>query len=649
MSIDQKPPSPVMSEETIKPKAASVHTIKLNKAVLDELPFEDQTDFENARRGFITGPSTLKIIRSEDGKITHDLSGLAFLKQEAPSTVNPSLWRQAQLNTLYPGLFEVVEGIYQVRGFDLGHMTLIRGETGWIIIDPLTSSESSKAALTLAGQHLGLFPVRAVIFTHSHADHFAGVLGVVSPEEVSAGKVTVLAPEGFTQAALSENLLAGNVMKRRANYMYGHSLPHSPQGFITNGLGPPLSQGSTGFTTPTDTIRETEEKRIIDGIEFIFQMAPDTEAVSEFVFYLPQFRALCLSEITSHHLHNIYTPRGAQIRDALAWADQINTSIDLFADQTEVQFASHHWPVWGRENVIEYLEQQRDLYKFIHDQTLRLANRGYTKEEIAEQLQLPASLSRQFYNRDYYGTVRHNAKAVYVKYLGYFNGNPAHLNPLPPREAAKRYVEFMGGANSVLEKARKTFREGDYRWTAQVLNHVVLSDPENLPVRALLADTYEQLGYQAESGPWRNFYLTGALELRQGTPPGSTARMQPGTLQGLPLENLFQALAVRLNGPKAEGKVLRFNLVFPDLNQSYLLLIKNSVLHAFPDKQDPEPTARLTLSSLDFKFLMGGLTTAAELITAERLKAEGDLNGLLEFAGLLDQFNPFFPIVTPRE
>jgi alkyl sulfatase BDS1-like metallo-beta-lactamase superfamily hydrolase len=638
-----------MSEETTQPKPASVHTIKQNTAVLKELPFEDQTDFENARKGFMAGPSSLKIIRPEDGKITHDLSMLAFLSQEAPPSVNPSLWRQARLNTLYPGLFKVEEGLYQVRGFDLGHMTLVRGETGWIVIDPLTSSESSRAALDLAGQHLGKPPVRAVIFTHSHADHFAGVLGVVSPEEISAGKVTVLAPEGFTQAALSENLLAGNVMRRRANYMYGHSLPHSPQGFITNGLGPPLSQGSTGFITPTDTIRETGEKRTIDGIEFIFQMTPDTEAVSEFVFYLPRFRALCMSEITSHHLHNIYTPRGAQIRDALAWADQINTSIDLFADKTEVQFASHHWPVWGREKVIEYLEQQRDLYKFIHDQTLRLANQGFTMEEIAEQIKLPDSLSRHFYNRDYYGTVRHNAKAVYVKYLGYFDGNPAHLNPLPPREAAKRYVEFMNGPDAVLEKARKTYEEGDYRWTAQVLNHVVMAYPENIQAKNLLADSLEQMGYQAESGPWRNFYLTGALELRQGTPPGSTARMQRGTLQGLPLENLFQALAVRLNGPKAEGRDLRLNLIFTDLGQGYLLIIKNSVLHAFQNKQDPEPTARMTLSSLDFKFLMGGLTTAAELIAAERLKPEGDLNGLLEFAALLDQFNPFFPIVTPRE
>ena len=383
------------------------------------------------------------------------------------------------------------------------------------------------------------------------------VLGVINPEDVTSGKVAVIAPDQFVKAALSENVLAGNVMRRRANYMYGHSLPHSPQGFITNGLGALLSQGSTGFVTPTDIIKETGETRVVDGVEIVFQMTPDTEAVSEFVFYLPQFRALCMSEITSHHLHNVYTPRGAQVRDALAWSNQINESIDLFGDQLEVQFGSHHWPVWGRDAVIDFLKQQRDLYKYIHDQTLRLANHGYTKEEIAEQLRLPESLARNFSNRDYYGTVSHNAKAVYVKYLGYFDGNPANLNPLPPVEAATRYVEYMGGADAVIIKARKSFDQGDYRWAAQVMNHVVLSEPDNTQARALLADTYEQMGYQAESGPWRNFYLTGALELRRGIPEAVPGKMSPGMVQGMPLENLFQALAVRLERPQSRRQTHR--------------------------------------------------------------------------------------------
>jgi alkyl sulfatase BDS1-like metallo-beta-lactamase superfamily hydrolase len=640
-------PSP-LPEELTALKPATKYTVEKNEALLKELPFEDRRSFENAGRGFIASIDPLILRRPVDGKIIYDLSGLSFLAGEAPSTANPSLWRQAQLNALHHGLFEVVEGIYQVRSFDLGHMTLVRGETGWVLIDPLTSAESAQAALDLANEHLGPRPVRAVIFTHSHADHFAGVLGVVNPEDVISKKVAVIAPDQFIKAALSENVLAGNVMRRRANYMYGHSLPHSPRGFITNGLGALLSLGSTGFIAPTDLIKKTGDIRVVDGIEIVFQMTPDTEAVAEFVFFLPQFRALCMSEITSHHLHNIYTPRGAQVRDALAWSDQINESIELFGDQLEVQFGSHHWPVWGREEVIDYLRQQRDLYKYIHDQTLRLANHGYTKEEIAEQLRLPESLARNFSNRDYYGTVSHNTKAVYVKYLGYFDGNPANLNPLPPVEAATRYVEYMGGADAVIIKARNAFDQGDYRWAAQVMNHVVLSDPDNTQARALLADTYEQMGYQAESGPWRNFYLTGALELRRGVPQASLGKMSPGMVQGMPLENLFQALAIRLNGPQAEGKRIVLNLYFTDLNQPYLLTVENSVLNAFAGKQDSRPKTKLTLSSLDFKYLMSGLISATDLIAESRLVLEGDLEVLLEFAGLLDQFNPFFPIVTPR-
>jgi alkyl sulfatase BDS1-like metallo-beta-lactamase superfamily hydrolase len=638
-----------LPRELAAPKPATKYTAEKNAAVLKELPFKDRGSFENAARGFIASISPLTITRPTDGKITYDLSDLSFLTGEAPPTANPSLWRQAQLNALHHGLFEVVDGIYQVRSFDLGHMTLVRGETGWIVIDPLTSTESSQAAFDLAEKHLGHPLVKAVIFTHSHADHFAGVLGVINPEDVKSGKVAVIAPDQFVKAALSENVLAGNVMRRRANYMYGHSLPHSPQGFITNGLGALLSLGSTGFVAPTDIIKKTGETRVVDGVEIVFQMTPDTEAVSEFVFYLPQFRALCMSEITSHHLHNVYTPRGAQVRDALAWSNQINQSIELFGDNLEVQFGSHHWPVWGQDAVIDFLKQQRDLYKYIHDQTLRLANHGYTKEEIAEQLKLPESLARNFSNRDYYGTVSHNAKAVYVKYLGYFDGNPANLNPLPPVDASQRYVEYMGGAEAVIPKAQKSFNDGDYRWTAQVLNHVVLSEPDNLQARALLADTYEQLGYQAESGPWRNFYLTGALELRHGVPEASSGKMSPGMVQGLPLENLFQALAVRLNGPKAEGKRLILNLNFTDLSGPYLVTVENSVLNAFSNRQDPQAATKLTLSSLDFKYLMSGLVTAVDLISENRLKVEGDLSMLVDFANLFDQFNPFFPIVAPRQ
>ena len=638
-----------MPKASIQPKGATQYTQKANAEIFRQLPFKDRRSFENAARGFIATLDEVNISRPGDGKTVFDLTKLKFLSEESPDTVNPSLWRQAQLNVLHHGLFEVVEGIYQVRSFDLANMTLIKGDTGWLIIDPLTSSESSKAALDLANQHLGKRPVKGVIYTHSHADHFAGALGVVDPENAVSGKVAVIAPQHFIKEALSENVVAGNVMQRRALYMYGHLLPHSPVGFVSEGLGANLSMGTTGFVPPNDTIVKTGEKRIVDGIEIIFQMVPDTEAVSEFIFYFPRFKALCTSEITSHHLHNVYTPRGAQVRDALAWSNGINDAIEQFGDQLAVQFATHHWPTWGREEAIAYLEKQRDLYKYIHDQTLRLANHGYNKEEIAEQLRLPESLSNEFSCRDYYGTVSHNSKAVYVKYLGYFDGNPANMNPLPPVESARHYVAYMGGADAILQKARQSFEQGEYRWVGQVLNHVVMTDPDNNSARALLADAYEQMGYQAEAGPWRNFYLTGALELRQGISGGSAARISAGMASGIPLENLFQAMAVRLNGPKAEGKMLSFNLCFSDTNENYLMTIQNAVLHVFQNRQMPEADATLKMSSNDFKSMMLGVAAPMDIIEAGKLDLEGNANALVEFSGLFDQFNWWFPIVTPRK
>lgn len=629
-------------------KGATEATARKNAAVTGELDFSKRTDFDNAARGFIATLDPMTITRERDGKVTYDLEGVKFLDGEAPASANPSLWRQAQLNGLNHGLYEVVPGIYQVRSFDIANMTLIEGKTGWVLIDPLTSSESSAAALALANKHLGERPVSAIIITHSHADHFAGTLGVVDPADVASGKIPLVAPEGFTKEALSENVLAGPVMQRRATYMYGNLLEPGPQGFLTTGLGAALSMGTTGFVAPNDTISKTGETRTLDGIEIEFQMTPGTEAPAEMVFYFPQFKALCMSEITSMHLHNLYTPRGAQVRDSLAWAAQINESIDLFGDRLEVEFASHHWPIWGREAVIEYLEKQRDLYKYIHDQSLRLANHGYNKEEIAEQLTLPKSLAGEFYNRGYYGTVNHNAKAVYVKYLGHFDGNPATLHPHPPVAAGARYVKFMGGAENLLKQARASFEEGDYRWVSEVVNHLVMSDPDNGEARALLADALEQLGYQAESGPWRNFYLCGAKELRHGVPEGSQAQVSEGIAAGMPLDNIFQAMAVRLNGPKAEGKAYAFNLAFGDIGETWALTLENSVLHHYPKKPAAKPTATLKLTSVDFKRLMLQVTDAGTLMNEGKLEFEGDAAAFADLAGLFDRFNPRWPIVTPR-
>lgn len=637
-----------LPKEFISPKPATEATKKINQGFINKLDFTDRRSFDNAKKGFIATLNPITIAHDSGSRAAFDLEGLSFLNDEPAETVNPSLWRQAQLNALNHGLYEVVPGIYQVRSFDIANMTLIKSDSGWIIIDPLTSTEASRTGLALANKELGERPVVAVIITHSHADHFAGILGVMSHEDAESGKVAMIAPEHFVNEALSENVLAGNVMSRRATYMYGNLLPSSPTGFVTTGLGAALSMGNTGFIIPNDLIKETGETRHIDGVDIEFQMTPGSEAPAEMVFYFPQFKALCMSEITSHHLHNLYTPRGAQVRDALAWAAQINESIDLFGDRLEVEFASHHWPIWGRQEAIEYLKKQRDMYKYIHDQTLRLANHGYIKEEIAEQIKLPESLGKEFYNRDYYGTVHHNARAVYVKYLGFFDGNPATLYPLPPTEVATRYLEFMGGADAIVEKARGCFDAGDYRWVAEVLNHVVMAEPDHFNARALQADTLEQLGYQSESGPWRNFYLCGALELRQGLPKGAAFGATASMAKSMPLENLYQTMAVRLNGPNADGLVIHLNLDFTD-SEPTLLSIENAVLHAFTGKQHQKPNATLRMSAVNFKFMMTGNTDAMQLLESGELEMSGDFEALGKFRELFDQFERRFPIVTPRK
>lgn len=637
-----------LPKEFISPKPATEATKKINQGFINKLDFTDRRSFDNAKKGFIATLNPITIAHDSGSRAAFDLEGLSFLNDEPAETVNPSLWRQAQLNALNHGLYEVVPGIYQIRSFDIANMTLIKSDSGWIIIDPLTSTEASRTGLALANKELGERPVVAVIITHSHADHFAGILGVMSHEDAESSKVAMIAPEHFVNEALSENVLAGNVMSRRATYMYGNLLPSSPTGFVTTGLGAALSMGNTGFIIPNDLIKETGETRHIDGVDIEFQMTPGSEAPAEMVFYFPQFKALCMSEITSHHLHNLYTPRGAQVRDALAWAAQINESIDLFGDRLEVEFASHHWPIWGRQEAIEYLKKQRDMYKYIHDQTLRLANHGYIKEEIAEQIKLPESLGKEFYNRDYYGTVHHNARAVYVKYLGFFDGNPATLFPLPPTEVATRYLEFMGGADAIVEKARGCFDAGDYRWVAEVLNHVVMAEPDHFNARALQADTLEQLGYQSESGPWRNFYLCGALELRQGLPKGAAFGATASMAKSMPLENLYQTMAVRLNGPSADGLVIHLNLDFTD-SEPTLLSIENSVLHAFTGKQHQKPNATLRMSSINFKFMMTGNTDAVKLLESGELEMSGDFEALGKFRELFDQFERRFPIVTPRK
>ena len=628
---------------------ATAATQKINAAVLQQLPLTDKQDFEDARRGFIAPLPEGGVIRTKDGNPAWDLSSFGFIKEGAPApeTVNPSLWRQSQLLT-YAGLFKVIDRVYQVRGADVSNINFIEGDTGIIVIDPLMCAETARAALDLYYQHRPKKPVVAVIYSHSHLDHYGGVKGVVSEDDVKAGKVKIIAPDGFMKAAVDENVMAGTAMGRRAGYMYGVFLPPGPQGKVTSGLGLTISTGTVTLIPPTDIITRTDQELTIDGLKFVFQMAPDTEAPAEMHFYMPQLKLLCPAENCCHTLHNVYSLRGAKIRDALAWSKALNETLERWGDQSEVMLNVHHWPVWGQARIVDRLKKQRDLYRYLHDQTLRLANEGYTMTEIAEMIQLPESLAKEFYCRGYYGSVNHNVKAVYVKYLGWFDGNPANLHPLPPEEASKRYVEFMGGAAAVIKKAQEYYDKADYRWVAEVMNHVVFADPNNNAAKELQARALEQMGYQAESGPWRNFYLTGAQELRHGIVKMSGTPASLDTIRAMPMELIFDYLGVRLNGPKAEGKTITINWNFTDTKEQYVLALENGALNHTADKQAKEADATLTLTraALD-EGIRGGKPKLEAEIASGDIKLEGNKEKVGELLSLMDKFDPMFNIVTP--
>ncbi|MDG2308462.1 MAG: alkyl sulfatase dimerization domain-containing protein [Candidatus Binatia bacterium] len=629
-------------------KPASAATRQANEAVAASLPLDDPVDFEFADRGFLA-TSDKPRIEMDDGRVLWDFERFSFLSSPAPDTVNPSLWRQANLNARH-GLFEVAEGIYQVRGFDLANVTFIRGKTGWIVIDPLTCAETARAALELVDRELGKRPIHTVIYTHSHIDHFGGVRGVVTDEDVAAGRTAVVAPEGFLEAAVSENVIAGAVMGRRATYMYGNLLPTGPQGHVDAGLGKGTALGSVGLIAPTESITATGAERVYDGVEIVFQMTPNTEAPAEMNFYFPQHKSLCMAENCTATLHNLYTPRGAQVRDSLSWSKYIDESIELFADSSDSVFASHHWPRWGRDTVRGFLTKQRDLYRYIHDQSMRMANQGETMLEIAEQLEVPDSLGTEMHARGYYGTLNHNAKAVYQRYLGWFDGNPAHLHGLPPVAAGKKYVEFMGGAAATLEKARAAFEAGEYRWVAEVVNHVVFADPDDEEAKGMQADALEQMGYQAESGPWRSFYLSAAQELRHGIDRASAPNITDnagGVLPSMSVGMIFDSMAVRLNGPKAADQRISVNFDFTDTGEKFVLRVENGALSHTPNKQlgGADATMRLKRTALDALIL--GRTPFDQLLASGDLTIEGKAESLLGLFGLLDNFDSAFPIVTP--
>ncbi len=623
---------------------ATHHIVEANHAIRISLPLDDWEDFEDTRRGFIAALSPA-LVDGTSGRVVWDMESYSFLEGECPDTVNPSLWRQSQLNAIH-GLFEVVPGIYQVRGLDLSNMTIVEGREGVLVIDPLICAETAAAALALYREHRGPRAVTGLLYTHSHVDHFGGALGVVGAEDVAAGRIPVLAPEGFLEHAISENVYAGTAMARRAAYMFGTALQRGPRGQVGTGLGMTLSTGSIGIVPPTLEIAHTGQEETVDGITMIFQMTPGSEAPAEMNFLFPAHGALCIAENATHNLHNIITPRGALVRDARVWSRYLGEAIDLFGERADALFAGHQWPRWGRERIVEMLAQQRDLYGYLHDQTLRLLNKGYVGSEIAEQLTLPASLARKWHCREYYGTVSHNVKGIYQRYMGWFDGNPAHLWSHPPEQAATRYMRAMGGVDAVLEEGHRAFAEGDYRWVAELMAHAVFADPSNLQARELEARALEQLAYGAESAPWRNFFLMGARELREGVcESGNTPSKEMVAL--LSTEQLFDVLAIRIDGPRAGELRLNFNWIFTDTDEHHVLMLSNGVLIHSANRQDPRADATVLVERAALNELFAGITPIGELLGAGRLRVEGDAAKLGELLGLLDEPDPSFAIVTP--
>jgi linear primary-alkylsulfatase len=615
--------------------------------LLATLPFGDVRDFDNASRGLIARLDP-GVIGAADGRVVWDNDSYAFLAGDAPTTVNPSLWRQSQLVAMQ-GLYEVVEGIYQVRGLDLSNITFVEGERGVIVIDPLICVETAAAALALYREHRGDRPVTAVIYTHSHIDHFGGVKGVTTQRAVDAGEVPVIAPAGFLEHAVAENVYAGTAMARRAGYMYGAALERGAHAQVGGGLGQTTSTGTVSLIQPTDYIGTTGHEQVVDGVRIVFQMAPGTEAPAEMHFYFPDLKALCMAENATHTLHNLLTLRGALVRDPHVWSGYLTEAIDLFGGRAEVAFASHHWPTWGADAIVDFLATQRDLYAYLHDQTLRMLNQGLVGAEIAERIQLPPALEKAWSTHGYYGSVSHNVKAIYQRYMGWYDGNPAHLWQHPPVEAATRYVDFMGGADAVVEKARASYDAGDLRWVVEVLNHVVFAEPDHAEARTVLADAYEQLGFGSENGTWRNVYLSGATELRSGNFGTPTQTGAPDIVAALTPEMLFDAIAIRIDGPRAWDERLSIDMVIGD--DSYRLRLGNGVLTYTSAPQADAAELTVTLPRTALPVLAGGAAGAGgglEAMAAAGIELDGDLGVLARLFAVVDAPDPGFAIVTPE-
>jgi alkyl sulfatase BDS1-like metallo-beta-lactamase superfamily hydrolase len=625
----------------------SATVAEANAALAMALPFDDRQDFEDARRGFV-GTLSPALIEATDGRVVWDVESYSFLDADCPETANPSLWRQAQLVRAH-GLFELAPGFFQVRGLDLSNMTIVEGERGVVVIDPLISAETAAAALALYREHRGERPVTGLIYTHPHVDHFGGARGVVDIEDVAAGRVPVLAPAGFTEHAVSENLYAGPAMSRRAGYMFGALLDRGPADQVSASIGMTTSLGTITLVPPTRDVAHTGQEEVVDGVRMRFQMAPDSEAPVEMNFHFPDHGVLMVAENATHNLHNILTPRGAQVRNARAWSHYLGEAIDLFGADADVNCAGHHWPLCGSDRVVDLLATQRDLYGYIHDQSVRLMNKGHVGAEIAEQLELPPALGREWHCRGYYGSVSHNAKAIYQRYMGWFDGNPAHLWSHPPEEAAKRYVEFMGGPDAVVERARKAFEAGDFRWVAEVVNHVVFAAPDHVGARELQAAALGPLGYGSENATGRNIFLTGAEELEEG-PQGAAAgagKPPPDLVAGLTVGQIFDGMAIRIDGPRAWDERIAVDWVFRDLDERFAMTLRNGVLTHTVGQRGREPDATITLDRAALDSIVIGTADVMELLTTQRLVIEGDGAKVGTLLGLLEEPDFAFPIVTP--
>lgn len=631
-----------------KGKLPSTFTIELQNGLRQTLPFEDQQDFEEAKKGFIAAPP-YKQIMAEAGNVAWDMGSYDFLLRSFDSvfdSIHPSLQRQAVLNMAY-GLYEVLpDKIYQVRGFDLANMTIIKGDTGWILFDVLTCKETAKAALELVNQHLGERPVVAVVYSHSHVDHFGGVRGVVDDADVKSGKVQVIAPVGFMEHAISENVYSGTAMVRRGYFQYGLLLPRSPFGHVDQSIGKCIAAGLVGLIEPNRYIEQDIEELTIDGVKMVFQNTPGTEAPAEMNTYFPDWKAFWAAENICGTIHNIYTLRGALVRDALEWSKKISEAIYLFGQEAEVMFASHSWPRWGNDRIQEVMRVQRDTYAHLHNEVLHHANQGVTINEIHNVYKLPESLQQQWAAHSYHGSEEHNSRAVINRYLGYWDANPATLVPLSPSDSAPLYVEMMGGAEKILAKGKELHDQGKYREAMEILNKLVYAEPQNQAAKDLLADVFEQIGYQKESPSVRNSFLAAAYELRNGFPSGVTAQsVNPDTVRAMSTELLLDFVAIRVDSQKAKEMKFTINLITPDNGEQFAVELSNSTLTNIKGFLAKNPDLTITINRSDLELVMAGITTFPALINEGKAKLDGNPEPFMQLRSLLVEFTPDFEIM----